>query len=397
MQGERPLVAHIVFSFAVGGLENGVVNLVNRLPPQRWRHAIIALTTIAPEFCRRLRPDDVRLIELHKGPGHLARLYPALSRLFRELRPAIVHTRNLGPLEAQVPAAIAGVPVRVHGEHGWDVHDLAGARRRYQLMRRLYRPFVHHYVALSRHLAQYLTGRIGVRENDVSQIYNGVDTERFCPAASGRARIDGSPFDDGGLWLVGAVGRLEPVKDQTNLARAFVRAVRSDSEARRRMRLVVAGDGSLREGVHAILADGGVSDLAWLAGERADVPDVLRGLDLFALPSLAEGVSNTILEAMASGLPVVATRVGGNAELVDDGRTGTLVPPADGGALGDALLSYFRDPAAARRHGEAGRERAERQFGLDRMVAEYDSLYRRLLGQARAAGDPMGAAARLGK
>jgi glycosyltransferase involved in cell wall biosynthesis len=188
------------------------------------------------------------------------------------------------------------------------------------------------------------------------------------------------------LCLVGTVGRLREVKDQTNLARAFVHARRSDPQATAGLRLVIVGDGPLRAAVESILRDAGMQQFAWLAGERDDIPDVLRGLDLFVLPSLAEGISNTILEAMASALPVIATRVGGNVELVEDGVTGRLVPASDSVQLGEALLAYVRDRALLRRHGSAGRQQAEQRFSLDGMVARYESLYARAL---RARGGTM--------
>jgi sugar transferase (PEP-CTERM/EpsH1 system associated) len=377
----RPLVVHVVHRFAVGGLENGVVNLINRLPASRWRHAVLSLTDVSGDFCRRVQRDDVLYLPLNKGPGHLAPHYPRLFGLFRAHRPAIVHTRNLAALEAQVPAWLARVPGRIHGEHGWDVADLEGKRRRYRIVRRLYRPFVQRYVALSQHIEDYLLAGVGVRPDDLDQIYNGVDTARFRPAPAGREAVAGSPFDDPRCWLVGTVGRLQSVKDQVTLAKAFVRALELDREARARMRLVIAGDGPLRDQVLGVLQQAGVADLAWLAGARDDVPAILRGLDLFVLPSLAEGISNTILEAMASGLPVVATRVGGNAELVEDGLTGRLVPAAGFEALASAILDYFKRPQDARRHGRAGRVRAERQFSLDRMAADYDRLYARMLAR----------------
>ena len=144
-----------------------------------------------------------------------------------------------------------------------------------------------------------------------------------------RLPIAGCPFAGAGLWIVGTVGRMQSVKDPQNLVRAFVRALAIDPALRARLRLVMVGDGALYTEVKAMLARAGVQDLAWLPGERDDVADVLRGLDAFVLPSLAEGVSNTILEAMACGLPVIATAVGGNAELVVAGRTGELVPSAE--------------------------------------------------------------------
>jgi sugar transferase (PEP-CTERM/EpsH1 system associated) len=374
-----PLVVHVVHSFAVGGLENGVCNLINRLPSDRWRHAVIALTEVSSEFCRRIERKDVTFEALGKGPGHGVTLYPQLYKLFRALRPAVVHTRNLAALEAVVPARAAGVPVRIHGEHGRDMMDLDGSSGRHRLMRQLFSPFVTGYVALSRDLEGYLRERVGIRADRVEQIYNGVDAVRFHPAPGGLARIEGSPFVGADLFVVGTVGRMQSVKDQTTLARAFVRALEIDRTARERLRLVIVGDGPLRAEVLKILQDAGVRDRAWLPGERSDIPQILRSLDCFVLPSLAEGVSNTILEAMATGLPVVATRVGGNAELVEDDDTGLLVPAADSDSLARAILRYVSDPQLARRHGAAARRRVEQRFSLDRMVERYAALYQRAI------------------
>lgn len=383
-----PLIMHMVYRFGVGGLENGVVNLVNRMPRQRWRHAIVSLTDISGQFAERVQRDDVRFIELGKRPGHLLRDYPRLYRLFRSLQPAVVHTRNLAALEAVVPAWAAGVPVRIHGEHGWDQQDPYGARVRYRYLRRLYRPFVTEYVALSRHLADYLERSVGIPHERTAQMYNGVDTERFRPAES-RSLIPGCPFGRNGEWLVGWVGRMETVKDPLNLARAFVRACERAPGAGRQLRLVLVGDGLQRTALEQYLRTHGALERTWFAGERADIPDIMRGLDCFVLPSLAEGVSNTILEAMASRLPVIATRVGGNRELVESGMNGLLVPSASSDALADAMLCYFHDRSLARRHAKAARHAAETRFSLARMVADYSNLYERTLA---AAGVPLPAA-----
>ena len=382
MSDLRPLIAHVVYRFGMGGLENGIVNLVNRMQPRRWRHAVISLTDIAPEFAARIEREDMAYLALEKGPGHLLRHYPRLVRLFRQLRPAIVHTRNLAALEAAIPAWAAGVPVRIHGEHGWDIHDPAGRRRRYRYLRRIYRPFVSHYVTLSQHLEEYLERQVGVAATRVSQIYNGVDADRFHPGAESRTAIPGCPFGASGEWLIGSVGRMEAIKDPLNLVRAFRRALELQPSAAGRLRLVLVGDGALRREVEALLAHPEVRDKVWFAGERADVPELMRGLDCFVLPSLAEGVSNTILEAMASRLAVVATRVGGNSELIESGMTGTLVPPANSEALAEAMLGYFNDQATARRHAKAARRVAESRFSLARMVADYASLYERELADS---------------
>ena len=376
-----PLIVHLVYRFDTGGLENGVVNLINHLPGHAYRHAVVALTEVVPGFAQRIGREDVEFISLHKPPGHGAQAYPRLFRLFREMRPAIVHTRNLAALECQVPAALAGVPVRIHGEHGRDVGDLDGTRARYQWMRRAYRPFVHHYVALSRDLAGYLERKVGVPQRRIAQIHNGVDIERFHPHPGGRAPIAGCPFTDPALFMVGTVGRMQTVKAQTALARAFVRALVLQPSLRERLRLVMVGDGPLRAEAQSLLDAAGVGRLAWLPGARADVPDVMRGLDCFVLPSLAEGISNTILEAMASGLPVLATEVGGNAELVVAGQTGEVVPAANIEALAASLIRMATDPDRAAAMGRAGREVATRRFSLPSMVAAYQGLYDRLLAE----------------
>lgn len=381
----RPLVAHVVHRFDMGGLENGVVNLINRLPADRYRHVVIAMTEVG-DFRRRVQRDDVGFHALHKPPGQGLRIAPRMVRLLRELRPAIVHTRNLGALEMSLPAAWAGVPVRVHGEHGWDSHDPDGRSRKCQWIRRAYRPFVHRYVALSRQLERYLVDKVGVPAARIAQVYNGVDTRRFQPAAGGRGSIAGSPFAGEGLWLVGTVGRLQAIKHQTLLARAFVRALQLQPAARDSLRLVIAGDGPLREAVQQVLREGNAESLAWLAGAREDVPEVLRGLDAFVLPSLAEGISNTILEAMASGLPVVATAVGGNPELLEDLATGRLVPSDDVEAMAQALLADWQDRDGARARGARARAAAQQRFSLDGMVAAYGDLYERLLTQAASRG-----------
>jgi len=381
----RPLVLHLVYRFDVGGLENGVVNLVNHMPAKAWRHAIVALSEVEPKFAQRICRADVELVSLRKPPGHGVKLYPRLLRLFRDMQPTVVHTRNLAALECQVPAWWAGVPVRIHGEHGRDLSDLDGTSRRHQWMRRAYRPFVHQYVALSQDLADYLRHRIGVPDHRVTQIYNGVDTLRFQPDVRGRLAGAGDPFAvDPQLFVVGTVGRMQAVKAQTDLARAFVRAIELRPDMRARLRLTMIGDGPLREQSQSLLAAAGASDLAWLPGERADVPDVMRSLDCFVLPSLAEGISNTILEAMATGLPVVATDVGGNAELVVSGRTGAIVRAGDVEAMALWILRLADDPAQAAAMGRAGQERAEREFSLQAMVAAYQALYERLLAKRQS-------------
>ena len=370
--------------FDTGGLENGVVNLVNHMPAGAYRHAILAMTEVT-DFRQRILRDDVEFIALRKPPGQGVWQYAKLYRIFRRLRPHIVHSRNLSALEVQAPAWAARVPVRIHGEHGRDVGDLDGSNVRMQQARRLYRPFIHHYIALSRDLASYLVTKVHVPPGSMSQIYNGVDTSLFCAAPQGPVPIFGCPFDPLRHWIVGTVGRMQTVKDQTALAGAFVRALALAPALRARLRLVMVGEGPLRAKAQAMLDDAGLSDLAWLPGERGDIADVMRGLHAFVLPSMAEGISNTILEAMASGLPVIATDVGGNSDLVDNGRTGTIVPASDIDTMAAQLVALANAPDSARAQGQAGRQRVMERFSLQAMVAAYQSVYDQQLRRAGVA------------
>jgi sugar transferase (PEP-CTERM/EpsH1 system associated) len=379
----RPLIAHVMFRFDTGGLENGIVNLINHMPEDRFRHAVVALTEVT-EFRQRVRRADVEFVSLNKPPGQGLWQYPKWYRLFRRMRPDIVHTRNLAALECQLPAWAARVPVRIHGEHGRDVGDLDGSNRTNQRVRRFYKPYVHHYLALSRDLADYLTQRVGVGADRITQVYNGVDTDVFQPSPTRPQRIDGCPFDPARHWIVGTVGRMQPVKDQPMLARAFVHALEQAPALRDRLRLVMVGDGPLQAQVMSVLHSAGMTDLAWLPGERSDVAAIMRGLHAFALPSLAEGISNTILEAMACALPVIATDVGGNADLVVKGKTGDIIAAADPLAMANRILQWANEPARAREMGLAGRRRAEASFSMQAMVQNYQYVYDMQLQRTRS-------------
>ena len=378
-----PLIAHVIYRLDVGGLENGLVNLINHIPAERFRHAIICLSDYSA-FRRRLRRGDVPVFALHKPPGNSPIMHFKLWRLLRQLRPDIVHTRNLGALEGTLPAMLAGVPVRIHGEHGRDVDDLDGRNARHQVMRRLFKPLVSHYIAVSRDLESYLRQKVGVPGSRVAQIYNGVDSERFHPAGERREDVPCAGFAGTDKFVIGTVGRMQEVKDQLTLARAFARLVRDIPGGDQRLRLVMIGDGPLRERVRVLLANAGVEQLAWLPGERDDVPRMMRSFDLFVLPSLAEGISNTILEAMASGLPVLATDVGGNPELIEPGVTGSLVPRNDADSMARAMHAYVESAELCRRQGSNARRTLERRFGMQAMAGAYMAVYDSMLGEKRS-------------
>ncbi|WP_394407032.1 TIGR03088 family PEP-CTERM/XrtA system glycosyltransferase [Roseateles sp. BYS78W] len=365
----RPLVVHLLHRFDTGGLENGVVNVINHLPA--FRHAVVAVTEITA-FKERVKAPGTQFIALNKSPGQGFWLYPRVYRLLRELRPAVVHTRNLGAMEFQLPAWAARVPLRVHSEHGWDTNDLGGVSVTNQRLRRIYGVGTQRFVALSKAIETYLTGPVGFAPERVQRICNGVDTQRFAPSAT---VPDAWPYRRGEHLVIGAVGRMQAVKDPLNLVDAFLSLRDLCPADWPRLRLVMLGGGPLLDAAQQRLADAGAADQAWLPGDRSDVAQLLPQFDIFALPSQAEGISNTLLEAMACGCAPVATDVGGNPELVAHEANGLLVPSQDSAALAAALARVVSEPALRQRLADASLARVRTQFSLDGMIAAYGALY----------------------
>jgi len=374
---ELPLIAHVIYRLDVGGLENGLVNIINGLPEGKFRHVIICLTNYT-NFYKKIRPD-VELIALNKRPGNDFGMYWRLFKVFRRLRPDILHTRNLAALEAQLPAWLAGVKHRVHGLHGWDVSAANAVSSKHLKLYQLMDSLVQRYIPLSDELESFLFEEVSVNHAKSIKICNGVDTQRFIPGSASRRQVLPEGFlPDNGL-LIGAVGRLETVKNQLLLVEGFIELLERDPLLKQTMRLMLVGDGSMRVAIVQKIHEAGVADQVWMTGSRNDVPELMAALDVFVLPSKAEGISNTILEAMATGLPVIATDVGGNAQLVVDNETGFVVPSEAVSALADRLQQYVNDEALLKQHAQAGRERVEKSFSLERMVKQYQAVYEQLL------------------
>lgn len=380
-----PLVVHVIYRLDVGGLENGVVNLLNRLPRERYRQAVVCLAGYGAEFRERIERSDVEVVSIGKQPGKDPRMYARVWRAFRRLRPAIVHTRNLGTVDLQWVAWAAGARHRVHGEHGWEAADPQGRDPRTLRIRRACRPVIERYVPMSRDLARWLADDVGVAPSRIRQLYNGVDTLRFAPPATG--------MRDDSTVTVGTVGRLDPVKNQGRLLEAVAALGRRDPRYSQ-VRVLVVGAGPQDANLRARAEELGLGGRIEFTGASSDTAPLFRRMHVFALPSLNEGISNTILEAMATGLPVVAGRVGGNPELVQEGVTGSLYDPTLPDALERALEPYLAQPSLRGLHGVAGRERAVQHFGLDGMIQRYLDLYDELLQPGTLAAGAIAAGGR---
>lgn len=367
-----PLIVHLIYRLDFGGLETLMVERINRMPAGHYRHAIVCLTEYT-DFAKKITKADVGLYALHKQPGLSLGTHAALFKLLRKLKPAVIHTYNLSAIEYAPVAMLAGVPVRINGAHGRDAADPTGSNRKHNALRRMMLPFYDCCYANSADMQNWNRDVIGVPDHKSRLLANGIDADKFHPRAAGQGRVL-LPFDDD-CCVIGTVGRVQDVKDHASLLDAFVLLRQRLPEHAARLRLAIVGDGPLLAALRARAREAGVENAFWLPGARTDVAAILREFDIFAMSSIAEGTPGSALEAMATSLPVVGTRVGGIPEVIADGVTGALVPASDPAAMAAALAGYVQDRARAAAHGAAGRERLLRHYNMTAMVAAYESLY----------------------
>jgi sugar transferase (PEP-CTERM/EpsH1 system associated) len=358
-------IQHVLLSLQPGGLENGVVNVINRLDPARFRSSVTCLQTSGP-FAARIKPADVEVEAFGLGAGNDVKLPLRLARHFRRTRPDVVHTRNAEAFfYGAVAAKLARVPALVHSEHGRVLPDTPRRMAAQRWMLHL----VDGAFSVSDRLRVDLATHLGVSPTRFEVVYNGVDVSRISAADRGAARAAiGASSDE---LVVGSVGRLVPVKNYELLVRAFARLPAP-------ARLVFIGEGPERANLERAAAAAGVAERMTLLGHREDVAELLVGLDVFVLPSLSEGMSNTLLEAMAGRVPCVASDVGGNGEIVQDGRSGLLFRSGDEAGLGERLVALAGDPARRAALGAAGHERVMKEFTMPAMIGKYEALYERV-------------------
>ena len=367
-------VVHLLYHFGTGGLENVVVQLINQLPWGEFRHTVIAITDADPAFVKRIERTDVDIIGLQKPPGQPYRLFPRVFRLLRRLKPDVLHSCNVAALEFVPVAALAGVPLRIHAEHGWDMGELGAKATHYRRLRQFYKHFVHDFIAVSTPLHDYLQNDIGIASRRLHLIPNGVDTAVFRPATTIDAKPEGFPFTRGQHWVIGMVGRMVPIKNPLMLVDAFISLIQSNAPGTQNMRLAMVGDGPLMGDISQRMHSAGLADHLWLPGGRGDIAAVLRATQCFVLPSLSEGTSCTLQEAMATGLPIVATQVGGNADLLEGGRCGTLVPSGDAAALANAIMRHYAEDQRSTQ-ARAAQQSVQQRYGLPVIISRYRHLF----------------------
>ncbi len=357
----RPLkIARIISGLWPGGVEKKITTLLPLLDKSRFEAQVICLKSageLAPELIQKGIPVIEKPISSRWSPKGLWKL----SRYLKNQQIDIVHTHMYrANVSGTVAARLAGTPViigNIHTVDGWDDTGQVFTDRLVGKLR-------HCTLFVSESVKQNYIERVRLSESCQKVIYNGVDTQYFCPGK------DDNTFRFDGNLKVGCAARLMPIK----ALHILVEAAADPEFQKAGVHFYVAGDGPLKQDLLECAQNIGASDYFHLLGLTNEMLNFYRALDLFAISSLKEGFSNALIEAMACGLPVVATAVGGNPEAVQHDINGLLVPPSDSGAFIEALRQFVNDPTIGRRMGQESVKIA-RSFSLDEMIRRTEELY----------------------
>jgi|SRR5579885_1992166 len=361
-------ILHVVDNWGMGGLQNGLANLIARLPSEHFEHRICALRPVAAADVQPFAGRSAEVIELRQQTRIQA---GALARVIREIRPDIVHSRNWGGVEAVLAGWWVGSCALIHSEHG---ADGLGGREPWRRIwgRRLAFRLADRVLAVSNQLRDQHARRTGFPAARITVIHNGVDCIRFAPHRPAGLRLREElriPLD---AFCIGCVGNLTPVKDQITVLRALEQL---DALAVN-WRFLLVGDGPEFPRLRAFVdAHAGWDERVHFLGRSRRVPELLNAMDVYVLSSLTEGICNSLLEAMATGLPVLATDTGGNPEVILDGKSGLLFSVGDSRGLAERLAALSKQPDLRKTLACGALRRVHEQFSIDAMVRNYSELY----------------------
>jgi len=373
-------IAIVVLDLRIGGKENCVIDLTNALSDNGCLPILICLDSVR-NLRGKIHTDRVHVIEMKKRAGNDFRLPFRLAKVFKRERIDIVHSNNWGTmLECVLAAKLAGIQSVVHTQHGMD-YGLGSSRlqprsRLQTIAKRLTSRGISRMVAVSQEVKEMIVQEWKVPQQHISVIHNGVHLDDRVLEKNEWLRRRREFGLDERNFVVGTVGVLRPVKNFPSLVEAMAQVVQEVTHAR----LIFIGDGPCRKDIEAAVEGFHLKNFVRFLGSRSDVIEMLQLMDLFVLPSISEGISLSLLEAMAAGLPVVATRVGGNPQVVQEMETGILVPPHSPSEMAKAILCLIGNSYKRRVMGLRARDRVQTYFSVERMVRDYKKLYGEVKG-----------------
>jgi sugar transferase (PEP-CTERM/EpsH1 system associated) len=378
----RLRVLHVVPVLGLGGTEQGLLKVIRGLGSEEFEHAICAVRGVDEAFVKQ---SGLQIPIFSAGTTKPGFQFPLLrlARIMRTYRPHVAHSRNFGALEAVMAAKLARVPVAIHSEHGYELEILQGLPLRRRLLCCASYNAADSVFTVTDELRAYHSGQSWVSPKKFRVIYNGVNTDRFStrPEMAGELRTELAI--PAGRFVVGSVGRLVPIKSHKTLLEAAQIAIGNGID----LHVVLVGSGRELERLQSQVQ---LSD--WLRGRVTFVgasnriPELLNAMDAFVLPSVREGMSNTVLEAMATALPVLLTNTGGNPELVTDGVQGKFFSPGDAASLAELIGYLAQDADSRKKLGKAARQEVESRFSLAEMIRQYRELYFTLATNGEVSG-----------
>lgn len=363
-------IMHILHSFGIGGLENSLANLINGMDRYKFDHSICVLSDEMAGLAKIAR-DDVKTFKVRRKFKHDPTLIFRLVQLLKKERPDIVRTYNWGAVEGILAAKISGIKSTVHSEHGFDIGEIVKKKLRRVLARRVIFMYCDRIIVPSLSLRKWLIEDVKVAAERIVYIPNGCDTAVFCPGRMPQIR-KGFGIKDSDIVL-GTVGSLKKLKGQDVLLEAFSGIKETG------LKLMIVGDGPDKERLASMAEKMGLSGKILLTGSVIKPADIYKSIDIFVLPSLSENSPNCLLEAMATGLPIVATDVGDVSCILDNGTAGVIVQPRDASALTAGIKSLLNNLSMAQEKGRLARKTVEERFSLNKMTSEYEQSYQQIL------------------
>ena len=369
-------VVTLVDRLGTGGAERLAIQTTTRLDPERFDRTLVASRDFGVAVSKQhvanaledLRRAGVRVIGLKRTSARQVWAWWPLYRLLRRERVDVLHSHKFGSnLWGTVVGRLARVPVIVAHEHTWSYE---GQPLRKLADRAVIARGSSAFVAVSREDQRRMIEVERIRPEDTLFIPNGIPAPPAASGNDGRAEL-GIPAD---APVIGTVSVLRPQKALDVLLRATKILVQEFPG----LRVLIAGEGDRRFALEDLATELGLDDTVMFLGVRTDVPDVLESLDVAVSTSDFEGSPLSVMEYMAAARPIVATRVGGVPDLIDDGVQGRLVDPQDPAAFAEAVAGLLRDPQGARQMGERARERRRSEFDIDVMVRRLEALYEKL-------------------
>jgi len=367
----RLRILHVFNYLGLGGTELTALRMMSHLDPSQFENLVCGVRGFDPKVAKERYPGGIEVIVAdreHKSRSQVS----SLVEVIKKHQPDVVHSRNWGTIESVPAAWFAGVPVVIHSEHGYEVETLTKLPIHRRVLRRAVYAMADSIFTVTGQLQEFHAKQAWISPKRIRVICNGIDTEKFAPRVDLKKALRDKLQIPAERFVIGSVGRIVPIKDHGTMLKAAELLVGRGLD----LHVVLVGSGPelVRHQGYAKQSSE-LSGRVTLMEATENVVEALTAMDVFVLPSLSEGMSNTLLEAMSCGLPVVASRVGGNPEVLGEKRSGLLFTAGNTPELADCVARLAADGGLRKQLGDAARERILQKFSLQRMVDDYSRLY----------------------